>query len=63
MPETEGRTREPETAWSLVKAALKRLAKDYGRPRKQARRLTTVAVAVAVALAEAKATVRIQSVH
>ena len=61
MPETEGRTREPETAWSLVKAALKRLAKDYGRPRKQARRLTTVAVAVA--LASAKATVRIQSVH
>ena len=59
MPETEGRTREPETAWSLVKAALKRLAKDYGRPRKQARRLTTVAVA----LASAKATVRIQSVH
>ena len=41
----------------LVKATLKRLAREYGKPRKQAKGLT------AEALAAVKATSRVQRVH
>ena len=45
------------TTRPLVKATMKRLAREYGKPRKQARGLTSDA------LAAVKATARIQRVH
>ena len=48
---------ENPTTRPLVKATMKRLAKEYGKPRKQAKGLTSKA------LAAVKATARIQRVH